>query len=77
LFDKGKRRKTYADKEVVTTSILRVRPARLRNGFAACVILKGGGGMKHGGRVFTALLFILARHIHENRRKKSVKYMIF
>jgi hypothetical protein len=28
----GKGQKTYADKEVITTSILRMRPARLRKG---------------------------------------------
>jgi hypothetical protein len=30
--------KTYADKEVISTSILRMRPARLQNGFAAFVV---------------------------------------
>jgi hypothetical protein len=40
LFDRGNYRKTYADKEVITTSILRVRLVRLRGGFAAFVVMK-------------------------------------
>jgi hypothetical protein len=47
--------KTYADKEVISTSILRVRLAHLQRGFAVLVVMKGGRlNMQYGEQSFTA-----------------------
>jgi hypothetical protein len=48
------------DTEVVTTSILRVRPARLRCGFAAFVVMREGRLiMRNGEQSFNARRFFI------------------
>jgi hypothetical protein len=52
---------TYADKEVIAASILRVRPARLRSGFGAFVAVKERGldAKSRGWREFIATRFFV------------------